>query len=129
MSQIDFLSDTALRDKAVNSLEKHIRTIKIDFIVAARPRDVAIASPVAFRLGLPLIYLDDDERINSPTGLWGKSGVLIADKIESIKAVEPAIDQVNANGGSVTHALILSSIKVEIATDLKHLGVLSITKP
>jgi len=127
MSDLPFLSDDSVRNRTIDLFCGEISKLNCDTLVASQSADIALASPIANRLAMPLVYLDTDEKVggelSSTQGLYGKSVVLILVRVEEMKKIVTTVMKVRSNGAYLQNAILLAEPDQELQRRLKKLGI------
>lgn len=124
MSKADFLSDPKNRAKTVKKFKATLVELKVDYLVAAQPRDISLAAMIAHETKLPLSYLDNDGTLTGESALWkSKSPALILDGIEDIGLVDKTVNEVKAGNGSMKYGLVNGKQSDSVMGELRTLGL------
>jgi hypothetical protein len=121
---VDVLANGKDRELGVHRVQRRLKELDCSFLIAAQDRDVALAAMVSFQARLPLVFFDQETQdLNITSGMWGKNGVLVADRIENMREVEPTVRKVIATGGKVRYAVVLAEPTRQTEIDLGKLGI------
>ncbi len=124
MPKTDILSDPKGRKKTVKEFAKKLKSLKVDYLVAAQPKDVALGGMIFTETSIPMSYLHQDGTLTGESELWkAKSPALILDSVNDIKLIEKTVGEVRAGGGRIKHGLINGKPTPQEVAMLKALGL------
>ena len=124
MPKTDILSDPKSRDKSVKKFAKELKSLKVDYLVAAQPRDISLAGMIFAESSLPMSYLHDDGTLTGQAELWkSKSPALIIDSVDDFALISKTVASVKAGGGRMKYGFLNGKPSVQDLGKLKGLGL------